>query len=349
MRIAKMAILATVVGLAFQVQAGNPDRQGESGAVELLMVPWARTAGLHALNTSFVTGAEAMRVNVAGLARINKTDLAIAHTILFDGTGMGINALGFGQRLGDAGVLGISLVAVDFGDIEITTEATPGGTGATYSPNFFHIGIAYAKTFANKVSVGLLVRGISESTADLSAFGFAIDAGVQYVTGPQDNFKFGISLRNVGSPMTFGGEGLSFRTDNPGGDTDFDLTVSQRGARFELPSVLNIGLSYDILVGEQVRLTPLANFTANSFSQDQIGGGLEFAFKEMFMARVGYRYDMGGESETLGNNAYSGLSAGLTIEVPFKKENTNRFAIDYAYRATNPFSGTHNFTISYKI
>ena len=58
---------------------------------------------------------------------------------------------------------------------------------------------------------------------------------------------------------------------------------------------------------------------------------------------------MGGESETLGNNAYSGLSAGLTIEVPFKKENTNRFAIDYAYRATNPFNGTHNFTISYKI
>ena len=28
-------------------QAGNPDRQGEAGAYELLMNPWARSAGLH--------------------------------------------------------------------------------------------------------------------------------------------------------------------------------------------------------------------------------------------------------------------------------------------------------------
>ena len=344
-----VAVMALCLGTQ-AVYAGNPDRQGESGAVELLLNPWARSAGFSGMNTSMIEGVEAMRVNVAGLSRLNKTEIVIAHTILFDGAGMGINALGFAQRVGESGVLGISLVAVDFGDIQVTTENTPEGTGATYSPNFFHLGISYAKTFANKVSVGLLVRGISESTADLSSFGFAIDAGVQYVTGPQDNFKFGISLRNVGSPMSFGGEGLSFRTDNPGGSTDFDITVSQRSARFELPSALNIGLSYDFLIGETVRLTPLANFTANSFSQDQIGGGVEFAFKEMFMARAGYKYDMGGSDfGSLGENAYTGFSAGLTIEVPFKKESTNRFGIDYAYRSSNPFSGTHNFSIRYKI
>ena len=349
MRIVKWMILGgLIVGMATQSAfAGNPDRQGESGAVELLLNPWARSAGLHTMTTSMITGAESMRLNVAGLARTNKTDLILAHTILFDGSEMGVNAIGFAQRVGETGVLGISLVSVDFGDIQVTTEDTPEGTGATYSPNFFHIGIAYAKTFANKVSVGLLVRGISESTADLSAFGFAIDAGVQYVTGPQDNFKFGISLRNVGSPMTFGGEGLSFRTDNPDGDTDFDLTVSHRAARFELPSALNIGLSYDFLIGEHVRLTPLANFTANSFSKDQIGGGLEFAFREMFMVRGAYKYDMGKDIPGLGDNAYTGLAAGVTIQVPFKKGGANKFGIDYAYRASNPFSGTHNFSIRY--
>ena len=354
MRIAKWIVLGAVALMVGNqpLFAGNPDRQGESGAVELLLNPWARSAGLHTMGTSMITGVESMRLNVAGLARTNKTDLVIAHTILFEGSQMGINALGFAQRIGDnGGVIGLSLVSVDFGDIQVTTENTPAGTGATFSPNFFHLGIAYAKTFANKVSVGLLVRGISESTADLSAFGFAIDAGVQYVTGPQDNFKFGISLRNVGSPMAFGGEGLSFRTDNPGGSTDFDITVSQRAAKFELPSALNIGLSYDFLLGQDdiVRLTPLANFTANSFSKDQIGGGIEFAFKEMFMVRAGYKYDMGKEIEGLSDNAYTGLSAGATIEVPFKKGNPNRFGIDYAYRASNPFGGTHNFSIRYKI
>lgn len=50
----------------------------------------------------------------------------------------------------------------------------------------------------------MLMRLVSESIQDVSASGFAIDAGVQYVAGPKDNFKLGISLRNIGSPMAFG-------------------------------------------------------------------------------------------------------------------------------------------------
>ena len=38
----------------------------------------------------------------------------------------------------------------------------------------------------------------------------AVDAGIQYVTGPNDNIHFGISLRNIGTPMRYSGEGLSF-------------------------------------------------------------------------------------------------------------------------------------------
>lgn len=349
--IRKIAIVwCLTLGLGAQVFAGNPDRQGEAGAVELLFSVWARSSGVHTMNTSFVSGVEAMRLNVAGLSRINKSEFIIAHTRLLEGTGMSLNSLGLAQRLGEGSVIGIALTAVDFGDIAITTEENPEGTGATFSPSFFHLGIAYSKTFANKVSVGLLLRGISESTADLKAFGFAIDAGVQYVTGPEDNFRFGISLRNIGSPMQFGGEGLSFRTENPSSPVNYELTVDQRSAGFELPSVLNIGASYDFILDERdTRITVLANFTANSFSRDQIGAGLEFAFRGMFMVRAGYRVDMGKDIEGLGDNAYTGLAAGATIEVPIKKNSTNRFAVDYAYRATNPFSGTHNFSILYKI
>ena len=31
--------------------AGNPDRQGEAGGYELLLNPWARSGGLHAMTT----------------------------------------------------------------------------------------------------------------------------------------------------------------------------------------------------------------------------------------------------------------------------------------------------------
>ena len=66
--------------------AGNPDRQGEAGAYELLMNPWARSAGLHSMTTSFIKGVEAMRLNVAGLSRIGKSEFYISNARYLEGT-----------------------------------------------------------------------------------------------------------------------------------------------------------------------------------------------------------------------------------------------------------------------
>jgi hypothetical protein len=329
--------------------AGNPDRQGEAGGYELLLNPWARSAGLHALTTSMAYGVEAMQINVAGLSRINKTEFVIGHTRLFEGTGITLNSIGLAKKMGENGAFGLTLMAMDFGDIEVTTTGAPEGTGANYSPSFFNLGLAYSHTFDQKVSVGILLRGISENIADVGAFGFAIDAGVQYVTGEKDNFKFGVSLKNMGSPMKFNGEGLAFPTSNPQGGVQYPITVTQRPAGFELPSVLHIGLSYDFYAGNQHRITAVGNFTANSFSVDQLGAGVEYAFKEMFMLRGGYRYDIGVPSTDPQHNIFSGLCGGVTIEVPTKKDSSGKFAVDYAYLATNPFNGTHNFSIRYKM
>ena len=347
-------ILSTLLIIAFlgfniiDIHAGNPDRQGEAGAYELLMNPWARSAGLHTLTVANISGAEAMNLNVAGLSRLQKSDLMIGYTRYLEGTGINLNAVAFGQRMGKAGAFGISLVNVDFGDIPITTTDLPGGNGGTFSPNFINIGIAYSYTFENKVSVGILLRGVSESISDLSAFGIAIDAGVQYVTGEKDEFKFGISLKNIGSPMKFGGEGLSFNSLNPAGDISYNLTFDERAEDFELPSTLNIGLSYDIYVGTKHKFTFVGAFVSNSFSRDQLGGGVEYGFNKSFMLRAAYRFGIGDALiEDVQNNVYSGLSAGVSLLVPMKKGASNKFGIDYAYRVTQPFSGTHNFAIRF--
>jgi len=326
--------------------AGNPDRQGEAGAAQLLMVPWARMAGLHSLNTSSVSGVEAMRLNVAGLARIHRTEVNIAHTRYLDGAGINFNAFGLSQKVGANGALGLSLMSIDFGDIKLTTDAFPEGTGATFSPSYFNIGLGYSHIFANKVSVGMLVRGISEGLSNLGAFGVALDAGVQYVTGERDNFKLGISLRNIGGPLRFDGEGITFEVNSPT-SSGTTLRVRQRVSQFELPSTLNIGLSYDFYIGERNRLTALGNFTSNSFSRDNVGAGVELSIREMFMVRTAYRYEVG----AAGTNAidaplYTGLAAGATLQLPINRENKNHtFAIDYGYRVTKIYNGTHNLGI----
>lgn len=324
--------------------AGNPDRQGEAGAAELLLNPWARSAGLHSMSTSSVAGVEAMRINIAGLSRINKGELVVGNTRLYEGSTLGINSIGFATKAGKNGAFGISLVAMDFGDITVTTNGQPGGTGGTYSPSFFNLGLGYSYTYENKISVGLLFRAISETLPDVSASGFAIDAGVQYVSGDRDEFKLGIALRNIGSPMEFGGEGLSFRTEAPNSTAGYNLTVNQRAEDFELPSLLNIGVSYDFYFGETNFLRAVANFTSNAFARDDVGIGAEFSFRDLVVLRGAYKVALD-KGEDFEDNLYTGFAGGVSIDVPLKRADNRIVGIDYAYRATNPFRGTHNFSI----
>ena len=339
--------LLLIVGAATAF-AGNPDRQGEAGAHQLLMNPWAQSAGLHTLNTASISGAQALRLNVAGVARIPGTQVNLGHALYLRGTDISMSSLGIAQRIGENGAIGISIMALDFGDIAVTTVGSPEGTGATYSPNFFNLGIGYSHIFENKVSVGVTLRAVSESIADVAASAVAIDAGVQYVTGENDEFQFGISLRNIGSQMIYEGDGLTFtQTVNREGGS-FPLTVEQRSEDFELQSVLNIGLSYDVLTyaaGGKNKLTLMGNFTSNAFSRDQIGGAAEYTFNRTFSLRAGYRYTLGVDADDIvQDELYTGLAAGFSVQVPFDKEKPNggKFAIDYGYRNTDVFDGTHN-------
>ncbi len=330
------------------VFAGNPDRQGQAGAYELLINPWARSAGLSGMGTANVMGPEAMMLNVAGLANIRQTELNFSHTRYLVGADLGINSFGFAQNIGGGSVLGISIMAMDFGDIDVTTVNNPDGTGATFSPRFFNMGIGYAYRFENMITVGALARIVSQGLTNVNATTVAFDAGIQYVAGSRDHIRFGIALRNVGAPMQYRGEGLSFpmtiTTSN--GAEDYQLFIEQRPEKFELPSLLNIGGSYDFEVGGIYRITPIVNFTSNSFSRDFIGGGVELAFNEMFMVRGGYNYELDGNADVyIPPSVFTGWSGGFTVEVPVRRNSENKIAIDYAYRTTNPWNGTHNLGV----
>lgn len=336
--------------------AGNPDRQGEAGAAQLLMNPWAPSAGLHTLGTSMVTGVEAMRLNPAGIARAGGTQVMLGYANYLSGADIGMQAIGVTAPVGKGGAFGLNIMSLDFGDIPVTTTAQPGGTGGTLNISFINIGLSYSHVFENRVSVGFTLRGVSESTNEVNAFGLALDAGVQYTTGENNEFKFGVSLRNLGSRMAYGGQGLATTTDSPDPQDGFELTLQQRATGFEMPSVANIGASYDFLSGlDDHRVTFVANFTANSFSQDQIGAGLEYGFREQFIGRLGYRTDIAGESAREGGvtdqvSLYNGLSAGASVRVPFQKgDPSRRFSVDYAWRSTRIYNGTHNIGISLTI
>jgi len=339
-------LLYTLVSFCLlgNIFAGNPDRQGEAGAGELLLNPWAKSSGLHSMTTANIMGVEAMQINIAGMSRIENTQILFGNTNYLKGSDLSLNAAGFATKMSENSTFGISLMSVGFGKIPITTTNQPEGIGATFSPSFFNIGLGYSYMFQNKISVGILVRGVSESIADINSFGVAFDAGVQYVSGEKNQFKLGISLRNIGSPMEFGGEGLAVPQNAPEGHS---LTYDLRPASYELPSMLNMGVSYDFILAPKAILTGLVNFTSNSFSQDQAGIGAELSFLNVFRVRAAYKYEFGqSDNGGLNSSLDKGLSAGVGVEVPLKKNSSNTIGIDYGYRHTDKWSGNHSLAVS---
>ncbi|MFC2113926.1 PorV/PorQ family protein [Bacteroidota bacterium] len=343
-------ILVTLLVSISTSFAGNPDRVGQAGATELLINPWARSSGWNGANVSFISGVEAMRFNPAGVINIPNTEFIFARTIWLSGSDIYINSFGFATAVGAAetGALGISIMSFDFGDIDITTVDQPEGGIGTYSPSFTNIGITYAHKFSDRIRAGATIRIVSEAIPDAKAMGVAFDAGLQYVTdigGDEDRqrTKFGISLRNVGTPMRFTGDGLVRRGTFEGEENP--QSVDTRSAAFELPTLINISFSQDFYFDaeEKHKLTAATTFTSNSYTNDQYLFGLQYSWRNIVMLRGGMAFERGILKAESRVNVYSGPAGGFSVNLPFGSEKNKVFAVDYSYRATEYFAGTHTF------
>jgi len=327
--------------------AGNKDRSGQAGATELLINPWARSSGLSNANTASVSGLESTFINVAGLSHTLGTHAVINYTNYLNGSGVNIYALGVAQQLGQGSVLGLSVQTVNYGEENITTYQEPDNTLGTFSANNMIIGLSYAKAFSNSIFAGATVKIVNESIFDVAATGVAIDAGIQYVTGEQENIKLGMTLKNVGTNMKFAGGGLTLRGDlsQQGSESTTPFSMNQRTEGFELPTTLQIGVGYDFLFANDCRLSVMANFRSMAFGKDNIGIGLEGSLWNYWMLRAGYTFESGqwddvynGEFSNL--NVEKGFACGTSIQYPFKNKKSF-ISIDYSYRMTEHWNGTH--------
>lgn len=355
--------------------AGNRDRTGQSGAQHLLIDPWARSSGWGTAGVAEIRGLESVFSNIGGLAFVQRTEFAFSRTQYITGSdaGIAINSFGIAQALGkrdketgakikDYGVLGVTVFAMNFGDIEITTVNQPEGNMGYFSPTYLNIGIHYAKSFNRYIHGGFTGRIINESISDMSATGFVFDIGVQYLSGAYENFKIGVVLKNMGLPMRYSGDGLSISAFPIA--VNHELTLEQRSAQFEMPALLTIGLSYDFLVwggahkdmskeereaetltrnDADHRITLAASFTANAYSRDLFALGIEYSLLNIFMIRAGYNIEGGMWNDETSTTFYSGPSAGASFAIPLAKKGKGdqKLILDYAYRFTKYWKGNH--------
>ena len=327
---------------ANSIFAGGGQRNGTAGASQLMIPVGARGIAMGGSTLANSYGLEALFWNPANLARIDEfsTNVLVSHMEHIADIGVEYGA--FSTDIESFGSLAFSIKSLAVGDIPITTVESPDGTGAIFSPEFLTIGLTYSRMLSDRISVGLTTNVVSEVIDRVDATGLAFNVGVTYSDFANLNgLNIAFVMKNIGPQMKFDGSGLLISAQNPDLNRDEEL-YKVDAAPFELPSTLELGLSYVYDVNEQNALQFAGLFANNNFYGDELKLGLEYGYDNLLFLRAGYStaYDMDSDF-----NAY-GLNAGFGLEYDMGGVDLR---VDYAYRAVQyeGLGDNHLFSIGF--
>jgi len=331
-----------VVAMMLMVVSSAPaqdDAVGTAGAQFLRVPVSARQVAMGGAALANVQGADALYWNPAQAALLDDRSLSFTHLDYF--ADMSLDYFAFTipiESLG--GTVGLNLNMFSVGDIEVTTENAPEGTGATINPYDVALGLTYARAMTDRVAFGLTFKYIHEAIGDVSASGMAVDIGFSYKTGIQ-GLTLAVLMNNFGPNMKFEGSGLGrnqlLDSYNPNADAS---DIRFEAAPFELPSSIKFGVSYDVLSYEAMKLTVNADEVVENFASDKTCFGVEFSYNDLVFLRGGYGHqnEVGFELDDVGGPAFGG---GL-------KKDLGGFTLfaDYAYADMGILQEVHRFSFS---
>lgn len=235
---------------------------------------------------------------------------------------------------GRYGVFGVSVMAVDYGELQETVRSNNKSgyrkTGS-YSPSAAAIGVGYARALTNRFSIGGHLRlarqvlgsapvSMDESEQvvrrEYAQNAIVSDFGILYRTGFR-SLIFAMSVRNFSKEYTYAEES------------------------FELPLTFQAGVSMDV--------TDFTDFNANTHSflisldtirprdyQQYVRAGGEYHFMEMFALRGGYSFPQDEE----------GLSLGAGIKV---SPGNIDIGADYSYTEFGVFGSINRIALSFNL
>jgi hypothetical protein len=253
--------------------------------------------------------------------------------------GIGVDYAGVSVRLGGMGQLGFTVKALSVGDIAVTTEDQPDGTGEIASPTFLVAGGTFSRQMSDRIFGGITASYIYEKMDRVAASDVAFSAGVQYVgLGGIDGLSLGVAVKNIGPRMTYDGSGL-VRTADIGDASRGSSPLKIAAATSDLPSTIEIGLAYSWTPGGSDRLNIGSVFQNNNYSEDEYRFGAEYVYDHLVSIRVGESIS----PQDTGNEYIFGPSGGIGVAIPI---DDIRVSLDYAFRWVRYFSGSHIITLN---
>lgn len=332
-----LAMPALLIALCGSARAGSDERKGTGGALEMRIPVGPRGTALGPAVVSSTEGIEALFWNPAGLAGMSGTEAMFSNTQYF--ADMQVNFVGIATQVGGFGAVGLSVKALNVGEILVTTESAPEGTGETIDPTFTVIGLSYAREFTDRVRFGGTVSFVNEAIKSVSASGIAFDFGVLYATGWR-TLNLGLAMKNFGTTMQFDGDELgSSQIISSADPSASPRTLRSTTSKFEMPSYFSLGASYDLVDNSQYQLKAMGAFQNNNFVGDNLAAGLEWVYRKQLALRASYMgsitstLDLASGNESVefdsGDDLYAGWALGASAGL---QAGGTHFDVDFSYR-----------------
>ena len=245
---------------------GDPgtDKLAQTGMKFLSFSPDARAASLGDAVTAKTGGASSLFYNPAGMARLEGMNLSAGQANWI--AGITYNAVSVAYA-SDAGVFGISIMNVDYGEIQgtIRSSNTAGYTDTEiFTPTASVIGLGYAIAPTDRFSVGGQIKFVNEklgnayldtdenvtSIESLDMGATAFDFGLMYKMDWK-NLMIAMSARNFSESLKYAEEAfelpLTFRM-GVAGDLIENLSVSFVNERpRDYLSTTRVGIEYNLM------------------------------------------------------------------------------------------------------
>jgi hypothetical protein len=254
--------------------------------------------------------------NPSGMAFLNQDQFVVNYTDYLVDFGGGFAA--YSHRLSGSGQLSGSVIWMNYGDFDETDEFAQ-QTGRSYGAYDLAFALSYADILEDYFSYGVTIKYVHSKIDMFTADALAFDFGLMYSAPFDDNLYFGISLLNVGRPLS------AFVETKESLPKSLRFGVAKKLEH--LPLELNVALN-DLNVSESNFWDRLAKFS--------IGG--EFTLSQVIRLRLGYENELHSDLDTGQGSGFAGVSMGFGLH-------WNDYRFDYGYSSYGDLGGTHRIGI----
>ncbi len=259
------------------------DRAGTSGFQFLKIPVDARAAALGETVAANAFDASALFWNPALAAQTATSQVGLSHTAYYADVRMEyVAALYHLRSLGLT--LGASVQVLDSGEMDVTTEFEPFGTGETFRLVDFAAGLTLSQALTDLFSYGITAKYVREAVADVATNTALFDVGIFYRIGAT-GAQMAVAIRNFG--LDGKPSGTLQRTVIGG-----DGTVTEDDfENLTPPTTFLLGLTYNALRNNPRHELLLSGQLNNpNDNAESFNVGIEYTWNHLLTLRGGYRF-----------------------------------------------------------